>query len=126
VDTSVLIDYFSGVPSAAADALDDVLARGPVPSTAPVIVQEFLQGFSTARDLREGRRILRAFHRLVPPDYDLHERAARWHVRMRARGETMSSVDVLVVTIAARWRCGLLTGDRQQRLAAATMGVRLI
>jgi predicted nucleic acid-binding protein len=126
IDTSVLIDYFGGVASAETAALDDLLTTGPVPCTAPVIVQEFLQGFTTARDLAAARRVLGALDRLEPPDYALHEQAAASFTRLRRRGETMSGADILIVTMAARWGCALLTRDRQQARAAAFLGVALV
>jgi predicted nucleic acid-binding protein len=125
VDTSVLIDYFAGLAGRQTAVLDDLFATGPVPCTAPVIVQEFLQGFATARDLAAARRVLRALARLDPPDYAMHERAAASFTALRRRGRTISSADILIVTMAAHWGCGLLTSDRQQANAAASLGVPL-
>ena len=44
VDTSVLIDYFDGIDCRESTVLDKPLEQGPPPTTATIIVQEYLQG----------------------------------------------------------------------------------
>lgn len=114
VDTSVLIDYFNGTISPETDALDRLLSEGPAPSTAPVIVQEFLQGFRPS-EVELGRVALKDFHRLQPPSYALHEDAADLSRRFRARGKAASTVDALIVRMAAEYGVDLLTRDSVQR-----------
>jgi len=125
VDTSVLIDYFGGVASAETDALDRCLADGPPPATAPVIVQEFLQGFRLARDFDAAAEALSWFDRLDPPDYAAHEAAARLHVEARRRGRTGSTVDTLIVSMALAAGRPLLTRDAAQRALAVAAGVAI-
>ena len=79
VDTSVLIDFFGGAPTREAGVLDRCLEEGVAPATAPVIVQEFLQGFTRPRDIETARHCLSQFERLPPPDYAAHEAAAALH-----------------------------------------------
>jgi len=124
VDTSVLIDYFAGVRHAEADALDRCLAEGPPPATAPIIVQEFLQGFRRPRDFEAAAEALSWFDRLDPPDYPAHEAAARLHVEARRRGRTGSTVDTLIVAMALAAGRPLLTRDAAQRALAVAAGVR--
>ncbi|HEU4340760.1 MAG TPA: hypothetical protein VFU31_04250 [Candidatus Binatia bacterium] len=51
VDTSVLIDYFSGINTRESAILDELLEQGPPPTTAPIIVQEYLQGLIVQQSL---------------------------------------------------------------------------
>jgi len=125
VDTSVLIDYFGGVTNVETDALDGCLAAGPPPATAPIIVQEFLQGFRLARDFDAAAEALAWFDRLDPPDYPAHEAAARLHVETRRRGHTASTVDTLIVAMALAAGRPLLTRDAAQRAFAGAVGVTI-
>ena len=120
VDTSVLIDYFGGVTNRESDLLDGLLAEGTAPATAPIIVQEFLQGFNRPRHFEAARAHLALFTKLPPPDYSLHEQAAGLHLALKRRGDTIPTVDALIVVIARAAGCELLTRDgHQQRLAKA-------
>jgi predicted nucleic acid-binding protein len=120
VDTSVLVDYFRGVTNRETDLLDAILADGIAPATAPVIVQEFLQGFTRTRDVETATEHLSLFTRLDPPGYDTHERAATVHRTLKRRGFTAPTVDALIVQVAYDAKCALLTrDDHQKRLARA-------
>ncbi len=123
IDTSVLIDYFGGIRNAETDALDRLLEEGPVPATAPVILQEFLQGFPVARDFERARRWLGLFDRLRTPDYEGHERAARLHLALRRKDLMSSTSDALIVTVAAMAARPLLTRDKLQLRLADQAGV---
>jgi predicted nucleic acid-binding protein len=125
VDTSVLIDYFGGIRNAETDALDRILEEGPLPATAPVILQEFLQGFPAARDFARASHWLEAFDRLDAPGYDLHERAARLHLSLRRKGLMSSTADALIVTAAAAAARPLLTRDKLQVRLAEQAGVEV-
>jgi predicted nucleic acid-binding protein len=120
VDTSVLVEYFRGVINRETDLLDALLADGIAPATAPVIVQEFLQGFRRTPDVETATEHLSLFTRLDPPGYDTHERAAAAHHTLKRRGFTAPTVDGLIVQMAYDARCALLTrDDNQKRLARA-------
>lgn len=125
VDTGVLIDYFGGVDSRETEILDNLLEQGPPPATAPIIVQEYLQGLTDSNDFVLARADLEDFHQLPPPDYLLHLRAAGFHVRMRRRGMTIPTIDTLIVTIAEVADCPLLTRDARQKELARFVGVPL-
>jgi len=118
VDTSVLIDFFGGAHTREARVLDRCLEDGIAPATAPVIVQEFLQGFTRPRDIEAAHRYLSRFERLPPPDYAAHESAAALHQGLKREGYTVPTIDTLIVEIARRGGRALLTrDDHQQRLA---------
>ena len=125
VDTSVLIDYFAGVKNRETSAFDDLLDEGVAPATVPVIVQEFLQGFTSASDLARARSYLVPFDRLEAPTYQIHELAAELHTDGRRSGETVPTVDTLIVTMARESGRALLTRDRHQKVLAKIAGVPL-
>lgn len=125
VDTSALIDYFRGTTNRAADVLDRVLLEGPAPATAPVIVQEFLQGLRPS-DVRRGEYALAAFLHLEPPSYALHEAAAALFRQARRAGYTSSTVDTLIVQMAAHHGVPLLTKDGVQSQLARLADVPLL
>lgn len=126
VDTSVLIDYFAGTLNRETDLLDVLLAEGDAPFTAPIIVQEFLQGFSRARDVEAAHRCLDPFAHLDPPGYEIHELAATLHRTLKTQGHTTPTVDGLIVAIARSADCPLLTRDEHQRRLARVAEVGLL
>lgn len=126
VDTSVLIDYFAGTLNRESDLLDVLLAEGEAPCTAPVIVQEFLQGFRRARDVETAQRYLEPFAHLDPPGYEIHELAAAFHRTLKKQGHTTPTVDGLIVAMARSAECPLLTRDEHQRRLARVAEVDLL
>ena len=126
VDTSVLIDYFGAIDNRETEFLDKLLEQGPPPASAPIIVQEYLQGLTNSEELALARADLENFHQLPPPDYELHLGAAESHRKMRRRGVTVPTIDTLIVAIAQGADCPLLTRDRRQRELARFLGVRLM
>jgi predicted nucleic acid-binding protein len=125
VDTSVLVDYFRGVMNRETDLLDALLADGIAPATAPVIVQEFLKGFTRTRDVETATEHLSLFTRLEPPGYDTHERAAAAHRALRRQGFTAPTVDGLIVQMAYDASRALLTRDDDQKRLARAIDVDL-
>lgn len=122
IDTSVLVDYFTGRASPEADLLDRLLEDGPAPATAPIILQEFLQGLADG-EVRAAREYLQRFTALPAPDYDVHERAAALHRKLRAAGFMSGTVDALIVATAKHARVPLLTSDRMQIRLCAEAGI---
>lgn len=125
VDTSVLVDFFNDVANDEVAMLEDLVREGITPATAPVIVQELLQGFRDERDADRARRDLSYFVELAPPDYASHLHAARLARAFRRAGQTSSTVDTLIVAMAIEHHCDLLTRDALQKRLAAFAGVPL-
>lgn len=126
VDTSVLIDYFGGAETREAGILDRYFDEGIPPATAPIIFQEFLQGFRDAATLDAAQLILTQFDRLPPPTYASHASAAALHRDARRAGDTIPTVDSLIVQMALDARLPLLTADAHQRRLARIAGVDLL
>lgn len=125
VDTSVLIDYFGGTDNRETRILDYLLEQGPPPATAPIIFQEYLQGLVKPVEFALARADLENFEKLPPPDYHIHLRAARLHLRMKRQGVTVSTIDTLIVTMALAAHCPLLTRDNRQTELAKLLEVEL-
>ena len=123
VDTSVLVDYFGGRVSPEGDLLQVLLDTGPPPTTAPIIVQEFLQGLSRPSDVARGQDYLQRFIQLPPPDYDVHARAAALHRALKKQGFVTGTVDALVVAIAEAAGVPMLTSDAVQTRLCKQAGV---
>lgn len=119
VDASFLIDYFEGT------VLDKLLEQGPPPTTATIIVQEYLQGLIDPSEFALAEADLECFDRLPPPDYSIHLLAAENHVKIRNRGITVPTVDTLIVTMAHAAGCALLTRDGRQKDLARFLKVNL-
>jgi predicted nucleic acid-binding protein len=126
VDTSVLIDYFTGIKSRETEILDELLEHGPGPATAAIIVQEFLQGLTDPKEFALAETDLECFDRLPPPDYSLHLVAAENHAKLRRRGITLPTVDTLIVTMADAAQCSLLTRDGRQKDLARFLKVKVL
>ncbi len=125
VDTSVLVDFFRGVSNDKTTVLARCLAAGVAPATAPIIVQEILQGVRHERDADITREDMATFDQLPVPDYNLHHRAARLFREFSRSGVTSSTVDALIIATALEHRCDLLTRDRVQARLAEFAGVLL-
>ena len=126
VDTSVLIDYFGARDNRESRILDYLLAEGPPPAIAPIIVQEYLQGLTVAEEFDLARSDLENFFQLPPPDYRLHLEAAESHRWMRRRGVTVPTIDTLIITVARAEGSPLLTRDRWQKELARFLDVQFV
>jgi predicted nucleic acid-binding protein len=125
VDTSVIVDAYAGRWTAEVGRLDTLMLEGGTPAIAPIVLQEVLQGGRDDRDLHRIARHMSAFEPLAAPSYELHEHAAEIFRRVRRGGLTSSTVDVLIVALAAANRRPLLTSDVVQRRVATLAGVEL-
>ena len=126
VDTSVLIDYFGGTENRESDVLDHLLVDGPPPATCPIIVQEYLQGLLDPHEFALARADLEHFDHLPPPHYQVHVRAAEFHLQCKRQGTTVPTVDTLIVALAKVHGRSLLTRDARQRDLARIIRVRLL
>jgi predicted nucleic acid-binding protein len=107
LDTTVLIDYLRGAPTA--DRVEELLDRGDVACSTAINVEELARGLkggeaSQAHALIEGLTILR-LGRVEG------WQAGTWRREFAARGLTLSQADCLIA--AAAWSAGaaLATGN---------------
>ena len=57
VDSSVWIDYFRGIQSSQTDRLHALLGNEPI-ATGDLVLAEVLQGFGSAKDFKQGKKLL--------------------------------------------------------------------
>ncbi len=113
VDSSVLVDFFRGRPTAAVKRLHQV-EKDDIPFYLPVICcQELLQG---AKDMREWKLLetyLGSQRMLAPGDpWTTHRGAARIFFDCRRKGITVrSSIDCLIAQLALEHDATLLHDD---------------
>lgn len=128
VDTSVWIDFLRGAPTSQVAALEALLEGEDLVGTAPIILQEVLQGADSPRRFERLRREFAGLMCYVPLDpIDSHVEAARLYAACRRAGRTpRSSNDCLIARIALEHDLILLEDDRDfEAIAAVAKGLRL-
>ena len=129
VDTSVWIDFLRGAPTAQVGALEALLEAEDIVGTAPIILQEVLQGADSPRRFEQWRREFSGLMCYLPLDpVDSHVEAARIYAACRRAGKTpRSSNDCLIARIAVEHDLLLLEDDRDfKSIAAVEKGLRLL
>ena len=113
VDTTVWIDLLRGRDSPAVRTLRRLLAEGQA-VTAPVIVQEVLQGASSPANLQRLREHFLALPMVEPAPGGLtHAAAGELYARCRWQGVTPRSPhDCLIAQLAIEHNVPLLHDDR--------------
>ncbi len=112
VDSSVWIDYFTGVQNPQSELLDDALGNVEV-VTGDLILTEVLQGFRSDRDYRNARRLFSDLqvHGLLGADMAI--RSAENFRALRKRGVTVrKTADVIIASYCIAHRIPLLFSDR--------------
>jgi predicted nucleic acid-binding protein len=113
VDTSVWIDFLRGTQASHVAALEALLEGEELVGTAPIILQEVLQGADSAQRFEKWRREFAGLMCYMPLDpVDSHVEAARLYVACRTAGRTpRSSNDCLIARIAVEHDLLLLEND---------------
>lgn len=112
VDTSVWIEFFNGIDSAAVHLLEDLLEAEEEVCISEYILTEVLQGFKNDRDFELARRDLLQF-----PIYSLkglhsHILAAQIYRKCRKRGVTIrKTADCIIAQTAIENKLILLHDD---------------
>ncbi len=128
VDTSVWVDFLRGAPLPQVRALRELLAGDTAVGTAPIILQEILQGADSEARFDKWRRTFDDLWCYVPAHaVQTHVAAARMYQTCRRAGKTpRSSNDCLVAQIALENGLALLHNDRDfEAIAAAIPELRL-
>lgn len=114
VDTSVWIAFLRGRPSRHVAALTELLDGEDLVGTAPIILQEILQGAESSVAFERLRREFAGVMCYLPLDaIDSHVAAARLFMSCRRAGMTpRSSNDCLIAQIALEHDLYLLADDR--------------
>jgi hypothetical protein len=120
VDTSVWIDFLRGLEVAHVRALKILLEGEDVVGTAPVILQEILQGADSNERFEKWLQYFSDLFCYLPQDLEsTHVAAARLYQQCRRRGNTpRSSNDCLIARIAVEHGLMLLHNDRDFEVIA--------
>ena len=124
VDTSVWIDYLRGDATRPVLALERLLAGDEIVGTAPIIVQEVLQGADTDERFEKWRQYFGDLMCYPPLDSpESHIEAARLYQACRRAGKTpRGSNDCLVARIAIEHGLVLLHDDRDFDMIGTVAG----
>ena len=124
VDTSVWVDYLRGHATPQVRALKYLLSGEEIVGTAPIILQEILQGADSAERFETWRKYFAELLCYVPADpVQSYVAAARLYQDCRKAGKTpRSSNDCLVAQIAIENDLTLLHDDRDFKAMASVIG----
>jgi predicted nucleic acid-binding protein len=126
VDSSVWIDHFSGRRSAQVDALDRLLATRGLPIlVGDIIMYEVLCGCRSAREVAQIRRWFEPLLLVSMVDFDLVPVAVTNYQKLRRRGITPGTVDMIIGTYCIERGAELLTADLDFEPMRDHLGLRL-
>jgi hypothetical protein len=112
VDSSVWIDYFRGIKSSQTDRLDALLGNEPI-ATGDLVLAEVLQGFGSAQDFNQGKKLLTSLPLIELVGGDIAIQAANNFRTLRSLGITVrKTIDTLIATSCIQKRLALLYSDK--------------
>lgn len=110
VDASVWIDYFNGRSTPQTERLDDLLGREPM-LVGDIVLTEVLQGFKHEGDFREALRLLSLFDFEEMLGKNIAISSAVNYRKLRAKGITPRTIDVVIGTFCIENGHSLLHAD---------------
>jgi predicted nucleic acid-binding protein len=110
VDTSVWIDFFSRSPGFAGAELRRMIEEAEPFALTGVIVTEILQGLR--RDIDRIEHYLSLWETLEPRGFSTYREAAAISRLARSKGFSVSTVDLLIASIALEHRASLFSLDK--------------
>ena len=128
VDTSVWITHLRGESSAQVKSLNELLAGEDIVGTAPIILQEVLQGADSIVRFEKWRRYFADLWCYTPRHrVETYVAAARLYQRCRRAGKTpRAGNDCLIAQIAIEHDLVLLHDDRDfEAIASAVPALKL-
>jgi predicted nucleic acid-binding protein len=111
VDSSVWIDYFRGLHSSQTDRLYALLGNEPI-ATGDLVLPEVLQGFGSAKDFNQGKKLLTSLPIIELVGGDIAIQAANNFRTLRSLGITVQkTIDTLIATSCIEKGLALLYSD---------------
>jgi hypothetical protein len=112
VDSSVWIDYFRGIQSSQTDRLHALLGNEPI-ATGDLVLTEVLQGFGSAQDFNQGKKLLTSLPIVELVGADIAIQAANNFRKLRLLGITVrKTIDTLIATSCIEKELALLYSDK--------------
>ena len=126
VDSSVWIDFFTGVTSPARDTLRRLLAGGELRIVVPdLVLFEVLRGFRGEREFRQARTLMESLSIETVGGAATAVEAAQHYRVLRASGFTVrKGADVLIATFCIENDYTLLHNDRDFDVFEQVRGLR--
>jgi len=119
VDSSVWIDFFSFSPGRAGAELRRMIEEAEPLALTGIVVAEVLQGLT--RDVRRIEQYLAQWEMLEPRGFETYREAAAIYRAARAKGITLTTVDVVIAAIALEHKASVFTLDHDfSRIARIT------
>lgn len=112
VDSSVWIDFFTGLSTPEVECLDGLLGETPL-AIGDVILMEVLQGFRHERDMAKARQLFRSLTLLPLLAGSNAWKAAENDRQLRSKGITVrKTIDGIIATACIEANLPLLFSDR--------------
>lgn len=112
VDSSVWIDYFSGIANIQTDKLDQLLGKEPV-AVGDLILTEVLQGFRHDKDYRIAKSLFSDVEVFDMLGRDIAIKSADNFRALRKQGVTIrKTADVIIATFCIERDLPLLFSDK--------------
>ena len=112
VDSSVWIDYFRGTQSSQTDRLYALLGNEPI-ATGDLVLVEVLQGFGSAQDFNQGRKLLTSLPIIELVGENIAIQAAKNFRTLRSLGISIrKTIDTLIATSCIEKGLILLYSDK--------------
>jgi predicted nucleic acid-binding protein len=125
VDSSVWIDYFNGVDSAASEKLDTLLGVEPL-AVGDLILTEVLQGFRSDAHYKAAREVMTSLTVFEMLGQKMAIKSADNYRSLRARGITVRrTVDVVIATYCIEHDLSLLFEDKDFLPFVRNLGLRV-
>jgi predicted nucleic acid-binding protein len=123
VDSSVWIDYFSGVANPETDRLDNLLGVKPV-AVGDIILTEVLQGFRHEKDYRAARELFSDVTVFEMLGVDMAIKSAENFRELRKKGITIrKTADVIIASFCIEQRLPLLFTDKDFKPFVTHLGL---
>lgn len=127
VDSSVWIDLFNGRPTRQTEVLDQLMADPEMPVlVGEIVMYEVLAGFRSQAEAERNRLLLESLILVSMLDFELVPRAVANYQRLRRRGITPGTIDMIIGTWCIETGVELLTGDRHFEPMRDHLGLRLV
>lgn len=123
VDSSVWIDFFSSAPGRAGDELRRMISEAEPFALTGVVVTEILQGLR--RDASRIALYLSQWDLLEPSGFRTYREAAEIFRMGRAKGVSLTTIDVLIAAVALEHRASVFTLDKDFSRIARLTGLSL-
>ncbi|MCG7941298.1 MAG: PIN domain nuclease [Candidatus Thiodiazotropha lotti] len=126
VDSSVWIDYFSGLENAQTDKLDEILGVKPV-AIGDLILTEVSQGFRHDKDYNAARKLFGDVTVLDMLGKAMAIRSAENFRALRKKGLTVrKTADVIIATFCIDQKLPLLFSDKDFKPFVEHLGLVIV